>query len=174
MDPVREKKPSYNINVCGYDELEILMWQMNPSNIDRSLIYNADNMALVRKNKHPKGAPKADYCEILKLDMKQGIPQTIDIDLTPVLQFPDELLGQVQILVQPTLSAWKKCKPNNVSYEQREIVCSWIQVTKLSMEYIVSQKSEPEITVYMTTLNNSEVNSCHIILMVKSQSKELN
>jgi uncharacterized protein YfaS (alpha-2-macroglobulin family) len=121
IDSSSTKRPEFSVITSNLDRFHIIISQVNPENYHHG-IFRIENVKI-------PGNIKLDK-EIQVQNMEDDKLIETVIDLTEYLQYPQERLGQLFILVEPVNSLWHQRQHSKPRYS------TWVQVTNLAIDCI--------------------------------------
>lgn len=127
LDPTVNTKPTFSVVTMNLDAIHCRVFQVEPEEYNQSIFsYNAYS----NTSEHKFPGKQVLDATLINTNGKQDEPCDTDIDLSLLLQYPKENIGQLFIVVEPERNSWKG------TWNRRPIHQAWIQVTKLAIDAI--------------------------------------
>ena len=129
MDPTVDE-PAYRVQVTNYAAVRVRVFQVDPAEF-----WLAPSQAGWRnKDDRPPIGTLVHEAEVA-VDVRENAAVAVNVALRPHLQHPEEGVGQVLVVAEPTKAAYKALSGWFDSYKNRQRYCAWIQVTGLGLAH---------------------------------------
>ena len=137
LEPSKEHPPRIFFQTTGYKELNIQIFQVDATDIQQYQIYNYvrqnyqdweydEKFTLFPGLKNPFDAFKSVHKSTINVKSHNS-QQEIEFVLSEYLQHPKEGLGQLVVVIEPSLTSFKAAHGLFSSYNDRNVIMSWIQ-----------------------------------------------
>jgi alpha-2-macroglobulin len=132
IDPTEDREPDISIISCNLKEIRCCVFQVKPMDYEKSPFgtrpdYRPSYNEVPILEKYCSFGKKV-FDKVLKVDFQQDDAVETMFKLKEYLQFPDESLGQLMVLIEPIKSEWKG------DWKYRPILKTWIQSTQIAID----------------------------------------
>ncbi|KNC56184.1 uncharacterized protein AMSG_02198 [Thecamonas trahens ATCC 50062] len=145
----------FPVVVYNFTAIRVRIFHVEPNEyLSSPLVSTYNYFHPERENLLDIGKKVEDY----EVDLEDAEEKPLDyvVNLEPFLQHPSSNTGQLYVVVEPTVAAWKTLKSRvrygSAEYRYRPIAHAWVQITNIALAALTYSATTPKTLVWASQL----------------------